>query len=287
MKFWHALTFMEPSEAIDLAVVSDDCGYDGLCVADHLFTPKELSSKYPYSDTGAPRFEDDAPWPDPWVLIGAMAARTKRIHFTTNVYIAPLRDLFTVAKAVSTAACIAPGRVSLGMGMGWMREEFAQTGQDFDSRGKRANEMIPVLKKLWSGDWVEHHGTHYDFDAVRIAPVPDEPIPIYIGGHSPAAIKRATELADGWIGVDYKVDEAEELVRTIRRKLQSLGRDGKPFEMILALWTHLDRDLCNRFADLGVTGLMVAPWMFTKDRTVQGRVDAVKRFADDVLAKLR
>lgn len=286
MKFWHALTFMEPADAIELAVVSEESGYDGLCVADHLFTPRQLTSKYPYSATGAPRFEADAPWPDPWVLIGAMGARTSRIRFTTNVYIAPLRDLFTVAKAVSTAACIAPGRVSLGMGMGWMREEFAQTGQDFDTRGKRANEMIPVLKKLWTGDWVEHRGTHYDFGAVRIAPVPSDPIPIYIGGHSAAAIKRATELADGWIGVDYKVDEADELVRTIRRKLQQLGRDGKPFEMILALWTHLDRDLCNRFADLGVTGLMVAPWMFAGDKTQQGRVDAVKRFADDVLAKL-
>ena len=287
MKFWHALTFMEPSDAIELAVVSDESGYDGLCVADHLFTPRELTSKYPYSETGAPRFEPDAPWPDPWVLIGAMAARTTRIRFTTNVYIAPLRDLFTVAKSVSTAACISNGRVSLGMGMGWMREEFEQTGQDFDSRGKRANEMIPVLRKLWTGDWVEHHGTYYDFDAVRIAPVPSRPIPIYIGGHSNAAIKRATELADGWIGVDYQVEEAEELVRTIRKRLSDAGREREPFEMILAVWAPIDADLCGRFADLGVTGLMCAPWMFTNDTSLQGRIDAVKRYADDVISKIR
>jgi alkanesulfonate monooxygenase SsuD/methylene tetrahydromethanopterin reductase-like flavin-dependent oxidoreductase (luciferase family) len=99
---------MEPNEAIELAVVSEEFGYDGLCVADHLFTPRKLESQYPYSASGAPRFEPDAPWPDPWVLIGAMGARTSKIQFTTNVYIAPLRDLFTVAKAVSTAACIAP-----------------------------------------------------------------------------------------------------------------------------------------------------------------------------------
>ncbi len=287
MKFWHALTFMDPAEAIELAVVSDEHGYDGLCVADHLFSARELKSKYPYSETGEPRFEPDAPWPDPWVLIGAMAARTERIRFTTNVFIAPLRDIFTVAKAVGTAAIISNNRVALGMGMGWMREEFEQTGQDFDTRGKRANEMIPLLKELWTGDWVEHHGEHYDFDALRVLPAPSEPIPIYIGGHSPAALRRATELADGWIGVDYKLDEAEELVRKIGAKLKQVGRDGQPFEIILALWAQIDSNLCNRFADLGVTGLMCAPWMFTKDNSIQGRVDAVKRYADDVIAKVQ
>jgi alkanesulfonate monooxygenase SsuD/methylene tetrahydromethanopterin reductase-like flavin-dependent oxidoreductase (luciferase family) len=147
--------------------------------------------------------------------------------------------------------------------------------------------MIPVLRKLWTGDWVEHHGEHYDFDAVRIAPVPTEPIPIYIGGHSKAALRRTAELADGWIGVDYDVEEAEELVRTIRKRLAEGGRADAPFELILALRAPIDRELCRRFADLGVTSLMCAPSMFTKDKTQQGRVDAVKRYADDVISKVR
>jgi probable F420-dependent oxidoreductase len=287
VKFWHALPFMEPAEAVELAVASEEAGFDGITVPDHLFTPKDLRSKYPYSDDGRPKFEPDSPWPDPWVVIGAMAARTERIRFTTNIYIAPLRDLFTVAKAVSTAAVLSNNRVALGMGMGWMQEEFEQTGQDFKSRGKRANEMIEVLRKLWAGGWVEHHGDHYDFGELQIAPVPSEPIPIWIGGHSKAAIRRATRLADGWIGVDYRVEEAEEMVREIRRELNTLGRGDQPFEMILALWAHIDADLCKRFESLGVTGLMCAPWMFTKERTVQARVEATKRFGDDVLARVR
>lgn len=278
---------MEPRDAIEMAVVSEQCGYDGVCVADHLFHPRELRSKYPYSSDGAPRFKPDDPWPDPWVTIGAMAAVTSRIRFTTNIYIAPARDLFTVAKAVSTAACISQDRVSLGMGMGWMREEFEQTGQDFDTRGKRADEMIDVLRKLWAGGYVEHHGTYYDFDALRIDPVPSEPVPILIGGHSPAALRRATQLADGWIGLDYDVQGAEAIVRDIVTRRADGPRADEPFELIIALKSQIDRALCERLESLGVTSLMVAPAMFTKDRSSQGRLDAVRRYADGVIAKVR
>ncbi len=283
MKFWHAIPFMEPSESIEIAVASDEHGYDGLCIPDHLFYPRELKSAYPYSDDGKPGFGPDTPWPDPWVLIGAMASCTKRIRFTTNIYIAPARDLFTVAKLVSTAAVISDNRVALGVGAGWMQEEFEQTGQDFDSRGKRLNEMIPLLKKLWTGEFVEHHGTYYDFDALKIAPTPSADVPIWVGGHSPAAIRRATQLADGWIGVDYKVEEAEEVVRTISKSIDR----SRPFDMILALWAHIDADLCKRFADLGVTGLLCAPWMFSRSQEPKDRLDEVKRFADDVIARVR
>jgi probable F420-dependent oxidoreductase len=287
VKFWNALTWMEPRDAIEMAVVSEEAGYDGVCVADHLFSPRELTSKYPYSADGTPRFKPDDPWPDPWVTIGAMAAVTERLLFTTNIYIAPARDVFTVAKVVSTAACISNDRVSLGMGMGWMREEFEQTGQDFDTRGKRADEMIDVLRKLWAGGWVEHHGTYYDFDALRIDPVPGKPIPILIGGESPAAIRRTTELADGWIGMDYDVEGAEEIVRKITARRAESSRAGEPLDLICAYKGRLDGETVARFADVGVTGLMVAPAMFSRDRSIEGRLDAVRRYADEVMPNLR
>lgn len=287
MKFWHALPFMQPPDAIELAVASDESGYDGICVPDHLFYPRKLKSSYPYSDDGRPGFNEDSPWPDPWVLIGAMAARTKRVHFTTNVYIAPARDVFTVAKLVSTAACIAPGRVALGVGAGWMQEEFEQTGQDFESRGRRLNEMMGVLRKLWTGEFVAHSGEYYSFDEVKITPVPKEPIPIYVGGHSPAALRRAALYGDGWIGVDYKLDEAEEVVERLKESLARAKRGDEPFEIILALWAHVDAELCQRFAELGVTGLLCAPWMFVRETDLTSRVDAVKRFGDEIIAKVR
>jgi probable F420-dependent oxidoreductase len=287
MKFWNALPFMEPSESIELAVASDEAGFDGVTVPDHLFYPRELQSKYPYSEDGKPGFDERTPWPDPWVLIGAMAARTKQIHFTTNVYIAPARDLFTVAKLVSTAAVISNDRVALGVGAGWMREEFEQTGQDFDKRGKRLNEMIPLLKKLWTGDWVSHKGDHYEFGDVKIAPVPKQPIPIWIGGHSKAALRRAVDLADGWIGVDYQLNEAHKIFHELRELRAGSPRSGEPFDIIVALWAEIDAELCRRLEGHGVTGLLCAPWMFAKDKSVHGRIDAVKQFADDVIAKAR
>ena len=282
MKFWQVLPFMEPRDAIELAVASDEVGLDGVTVPDHLFYPRDLASPYPYSKDGKPGFDENTPWPDPWALISAMAARTKTIRFTTNIYIAPARDLFTVAKLVSTASVISGGRVALGTGAGWMREEFEQTGQDFDSRGKRLNEMIPLLKRLWAGDWVEHHGTYYGFNAVKIAPTPDTPIPIWVGGHSPAALRRAVELADGWIGVDYRVEAAEEVLAKIA-KLRA-GRT-EPFEIILALWANIDADLCRRFEDQGVTGLLCAPAMLAQGDGLQPKIDATRRFADEVVAR--
>jgi probable F420-dependent oxidoreductase len=287
VKFWHALPFMQPPDAIELAVASDESGYDGITIPDHLFYPRKLSSPYPYSEDGTPGFTEDTPWPDPWVMIAAMAARTTNIQFTTNVYIAPARDPFTVAKAVSTAAVVSGGRVALGVGAGWMREEFEQTGQDFETRGKRLDEMLGVLRRLWTGDWVEHHGEYYDFDELKISPVPADPIPILVGGHSPAAMKRAALYGDGWIGVDYKLEEAEEVLGRLKQSLTRANRADEPFEVILALWAHIDADLCQRFSDLGATGFLCAPWMFTKDESIQGRVDAVKRFADDVIARVR
>ena len=287
MKFWNALAFVETAEAIDLAIATESAGYDGITVPEHLFYPQTFDSKYPYSADGKPSFTEDSPWPDPWVLIAAMAACTTTIRFTTNVYVAPLRDLFTVAKAVSTAAVIADGRVTLSVGAGWMREEFEQTGQDFDSRGKRLNEMIPALRKLWTGDWAEYHGNHYDFGPLKMSPVPAEPIPIWIGGHSPAAFRRAAELCDGWMGVYYKPDEAEEIIGRLKKRLAEAGRADEPFDMVLAILAPLDRDLVRRMEDLGVTGLLSAPAMFVRDDSKQARIDAINRFADDVIAKVR
>jgi probable F420-dependent oxidoreductase len=286
VKFWNALAFVETHEAIDLAIATEEVGYDGITVPEHLFYPRGFESKYPYSADGKPSFTESTPWPDPWVLIGAMAARTQRIGFTTNVYVAPLRDLFTVAKAVSTAAVISSGRVTLGVGAGWMREEFEQTGQDFDTRGKRLDEMIPALRRLWTGEWAEFHGEYYDFGPVKMAPVPEEPIPIWIGGHSKVAFRRAAEHGDGWMGVYYTPDEAEELVGRLKKRLAEAGRGDEPFDMVLAVLAPLDRDIVRRMEDIGVTGLLSAPAMFVSEATKQARIDAIRSFGDDVIAKV-
>ena len=153
MKFWVATAWMEPTELIGLSRLLDDAGMHGLMVSDHLVYPRELESKYPYSphEDGRPIWEPEMVWPDPWVMIGAMAAVTQQLNFTTNIYVAPMRPILQVAKEIGTAAVISGNRVALGAGAGWMREEFELQGQSFTNRGKRFTEMIVALRELWKG----------------------------------------------------------------------------------------------------------------------------------------
>lgn len=272
-----ALAFVETDQVVGLARAADAAGIHGITVSDHLFEPQERRSPYPYSPDGAPPFAPDTAWPDPWVLIGAMAAATERIRFTNNIYIAPLRELFTVAKLVSTAAVISGGRVAMGAGPGWCEEEYDQVGQAFKRRGARLEEMIDVLHRLWAGGWVEHHGEFYDFAPLRIEPVPKERVPVYIGGHSEIALSRAARVGDGWIGNAYSVEEAEHYVGLLRDQLKAADRlDDPDFEVILGLMAMPSHELHERAAKMGITGLLCAPHVFAP--TPEARPDAIAAF---------
>ncbi len=150
-----------------------------------------------------------------------MAAATKRLRFSNAVYVAPARPLIEVAKQVATASVLSEGRVSLGVGVGWMREEYELMGQDFDTRGKRLNEMIPALRELWRGGWVSWSGQYYQVPEMMIEPHPEAPVPILCGGESEAALRRAARLCDGWVGYAYAWDDAvgyaEKLTRPAAR----------------------------------------------------------------------
>jgi alkanesulfonate monooxygenase SsuD/methylene tetrahydromethanopterin reductase-like flavin-dependent oxidoreductase (luciferase family) len=172
-----------------------------------------------------------------------------------------MRNPFAVAKSVATLAVMSNGRVILGCGAGWMKEEFDHMGVDFAARGGRYDEMIEVLRTLWRGGMVEHHGTHFDFDRLEMSPAPAAPVPIYVGGHSRVALDRAARLGDGWLGGTY--DEA-----TILASLQELarlrarhGREREPFGTVAAMFPTPDLDTCKRLADAGLSILVVAPWL--------------------------
>jgi alkanesulfonate monooxygenase SsuD/methylene tetrahydromethanopterin reductase-like flavin-dependent oxidoreductase (luciferase family) len=221
-----------------------------------------------------------------------MAAVTSTQLFTTGVYVAPARDLITVAKLVSTAAVLSGGRVRLGVGAGWCKEEFDATGQDFANRGKRLDDMIPALRALWQPGWVEYHGTHYDVPTLQMNPVPAEPIPIFGGGSSPPAVRRAATLCDGWLcSSQYGDDEAWHYLGLVKDELARAGRDQDGFSIYMAT-VHADLDFLRRLEDAGVTDYITAPWMVAErddDKsmrsTVAAKVQACERFAEDVIAK--
>ncbi len=261
VKFTNALIGARPEHYLELARASEAAGFDSVTLSDHVFSPGTVESAYPYTPDGKPRLLAEEDWLDPWVTIGAMAAVTTTLRFMTNVYILPLRNPFVVAKAVSTAAVLSNDRLSLGVGAGWMREEFDQLEQPFSGRGKRMNEMIDVLRTLWSGGMVEYHGEIYDFDPLEMRPVPSRPVPIIIGGHSDAALARAARRGDGWIGVEYSVDDLLAHCGRLGEMRADAGRADEPFEIYASPLAAPTSDLLGTLADAGVTSVLTSPTM--------------------------
>jgi len=297
VRFHQSVTFLPTRQVLRLARACDELGYGGMYISDHLFNPRHLESRYTYSvrEDGAPGWESETPWPDPMTVIAAMAAATTNLVFTTGVYIAPARDLITVAKSVATAAVVSDNRVRLGVGVGWCKEEFDQTGQDFATRGKRLDEMITALRALWRGGWVEFHGRYYDVPECQMLPAPTEPVPIIGGGHSPAALRRTAALCDGWVAAGaYSEEDAWLHLASLRDALKEAGReDDEEFLVYMSLNERPDVDLYRRFADAGVTDIVCAPWMFVDVATgtpdaeaMAARLGAVRWFAEEIVAKV-
>ncbi|MEZ5151761.1 TIGR03619 family F420-dependent LLM class oxidoreductase [Rhodococcus zopfii] len=296
MKFWCGTAFMNTSEMPAVAGMLDANGYHGILVSDHLVYPKEMKTPYPATPDGKLFWPPETEWPDPWVLIAAMAAVTTDLHFGNNVYIAPARPLLEVAKQVATAAAIAGGRVSIGLSAGWMRDEFELLGQDFDNRGRRLDEMVDALRALWQGGWVSWQGEFYDIPEMTIEPHPPHPVPVLCGGESAAALKRAARLCDGWVGTAYTLDETERVIGRLNGYRRDCGRENEPFEIIATVRGKPTPDLYERAAELGITGVMVSPWANWERTHAGGHRDLkkhaeryrepIERFAEEIVAKL-
>jgi probable F420-dependent oxidoreductase len=262
MRFCQSLMYAAPEQWVELARHAEDVGFDQVALSDHVFYPDKLTSSYPYTETGRPVFKPDAPWPDVWVMVGAMAAATERIEFTTHVYVLPARNPFVVAKAVGTASWLSGDRISLGVGAGWMREEFDAMEQPFDRRGARMEEQIEVLRTLWQGGMVEHHGNFYDFDRLQMSPVPSRPVPVLIGGHTDIALRRAARIGDGWVGVHYTRAELRDYVAKLQAMREEAGTTDRPFEVVAAINDALPTpDVCAELEDMGVDTLITSAWL--------------------------
>lgn len=288
MKFWQVVSFSEPDQLVGIAQAAEEAGFEGVLLSDHLFFPGDLHSKYPYSEDGKPMFDGTMPFPDPWVTIGAMAAATTRLRFGTMVFILPLRHPLEVAKAVGTAAVLSNGRVLLGAGAGWIREEYDALGVEFTTRGKRYDEMIAVLRKAWSGAMVEHRGAHFDLGSFQMSPAPAAPVPIAIGGTSEAALRRAARLGDGWIGTGQSPDEALALLGRLQALRAEAGRAAQPFEAIVPLTTPPDPNALRQLAAAGMTATTAWPFLYTlgPGSTLAQKRDAMLAFGEQVIAKL-
>lgn len=288
MEFWQAVSFTETDQLIEIAQIAEEVGFTGLGLAEHIVTPEEIASPYPYTDDGKVWWDPEVHWPEPWAMASVLASHTSTLRFVTNIYILPLHDVFSAAKSISTAAYLSGNRVTLGLGVGWMAEEFTLTGQDFHTRGRRTDEMLEVLTKLLGGGMVSHHGEFHDFDRIQMAPVPTESVPVYIGGDSPAAYRRAAAW-DGWFGGGpYDPDEVGPKIATIRALRAEMGLPDE-YGAIVGLHTPPDLETFKRLGDEGVTGIVNVPWYYqgTPTSSIDHKRASLEKFAEEFIEPMR
>jgi probable F420-dependent oxidoreductase len=195
---------MRAADLVDLAVAADDAGFDAVWLGEHVVLPVGYASEHPTVDDGeahqhvvGPIVSPGTELVDPLVALGAVAGATGSLRLATGMYILPLRHPLTTARATHTLHEASGGRFVLGVGAGWLQEEFAALGVPFDRRGQRLEETIEVLRKAWAGGPFEHRGAHFSFGPVQITERPAD-IALVMGGNTPRALRRAALLGDGW-----------------------------------------------------------------------------------------
>jgi probable F420-dependent oxidoreductase len=299
MRFGFHLFMIDPAEFLELARTADEWGWDSIQVADAPFFPEVTSAPYPYTPDGTRFWPLDQPVLDPWVAITAMATVTKQIRFIPSVLRLAIRQPLLEAKSLCSVAAISNDRVALGVGLAWMPEEFKWLNQDMKTRGARQNEAIQIIRLLLGGGMVEFHGKYYDFERLTMAPVPKKRIPIYVGGTSKPALRRAARYGDGWLGIMHPMEEIERLVAELNGLRREFGRDKEPFDIMLHCPDARGVEDIRHLEELGVTDLQVTPWTEPGIQAELGvsamreqpplgvKLEAIKRFGEETIAKLR
>ena len=282
MKFYVSSAFLEASEILEIARAADELGYEGMAIPDHVVNLETLATPYPYTEDGERRWQPFTDWLDPWVLVGSLAQVTTRLKFVTTVYIPAMRDPYSAAKAIGTAACLSGGRVELGIGVGWCEEEFDLLGQSFAKRGKRTDEMLDLMKALWQPGWTEFDGEFYQTPRLEMTPTPPR-IPIYAGGLSDIALRRASRN-DGWIGDLITLDQALASVNRVRelRAAKGLTMDG--FRVLTPLMDAFTIEHFERATAGGIDSVVTMPWMFYSGpkASLSEKIDGMRRFRKDL-----
>lgn len=285
MKFWQSITWAETDQLLDLARFAETLGFEGIIGADHAFYPQTMVPGYPYSESGYPPQTAESEYPDMWTSSAAMLAVTERLRVVCGVYVLPLRNPIEVAKQAATLSILSKGRFALGVGSGWMKEEFDLYGVDFKSRGRRMDEMIEVMRGLWTGEFFEYHGEFFDFDPIIVSPRPTHPVPLYFGGAAPIAMRRTAREGDGWIGVGNTAEEVPGLMAELSALRAKTDRAGDPIDTLIGLYDDADVDLFRRLEDEGMTSGIHLPFWFAFDgpSTLDQKKALMEAFAERVL----
>jgi probable F420-dependent oxidoreductase len=270
----------QPDHAIALARTAEDAGFESIWASEHVVVPSGYESKYPYSASGRIGAAEGTDFPDPLLWLAYVAAATTTIKLGTGILVLPQRNPLVLGKACATLDRLSRGRLLLGVGIGWLKEEYQALGVPWKDRAQRAEEFIDVLRALWGEKLPSHHGKFVSFSAVYMQPKPARAngIPIIIGGHSQGAAARAGRIADGFYPLGARGRELEALIDGMRTAAAVAGRDPKAIEVTARLDGAKD---LSHLVDMGVSRVGV---VFPKSsQTEQERLDFIRRFADTVI----
>jgi probable F420-dependent oxidoreductase len=278
----------DPSHYLPLAIAAEQAGYTSFCVPDSIAYPRDSDSKYPYTPDGERTFLEDKPFIEPFSLIPAMGAVTEKLRFTTFVVKLPIRHPVLVAKSAASVAVLTGNRFGFGVGLSPWPEDYRLCGQLWIGRGARMDEMIEIIRGLTKGGFYEFHGQHYEVEPVKICPVPTKPIPILIGGHAEAALRRAARLGDGWMHAGGDAAALHGYLRRLGELRREYRREHEPFEVHVIAMDAFTLDGARRLEDLGVSDAIVGfRNAYEKDtQSLEQKSEALRRFADAVIAKL-
>lgn len=281
LMFVNSGPFSNPDLLAHLAQHAESCGVESLWTVEHVVIPKGYQTPYPYSKDGKIPGGEDVAIPDPLLPLSFVAALTKKVRLATGVMILPQRHPLYVAKEMATLDLLSGGRTILGIGSGWLKEEFDALGLDFHARGGRTDEAIQSLRACWRDNPSSFHGKHFNFGPLMSFPKPAQPsIPIHIGGHSPAAARRAGRLGDGFFPALGEAAKLKELFTIMRTEADKAGRN--PDHIELSCMTRASAESIKPLADLGISRVIVAPPAFDKDGLTRG----LEKLGNEVIARV-
>ena len=286
MRFTFAESMCDPHQLIPLAQAAEDAGYTSFTVPDSICFPQYSDTLYPYNQDGNREFLDGKPFIDPFALMAALGASTTTLRFSTFVIKLPIRHPVLAAKQATSVAYLTRNRVTLGVGLSPWPEDYLITGTEWKDRGARLDEMIEILRGLTTGEFFEYHGRFYDIPALKLCPVP-ESMPILLGGHADAALRRAARLCDGWMHGGGK-DDLDTLLAKLAKVRKEVGNTRGDFQIHVISMDAYTVDGIRRLEDKGVTDAIVGfrNAYETDTTTLQQKLDSLRGYADRVISKL-
>jgi len=282
MDFGIHLGALNPKGWVAAAEEADRLGFESVWLPEHVVVPLSATDS-PHAGSDHPPIPSNIPVFDVFAVMGMLAARTERINLGTNVYNIGLRHPFMTARGATTVDVFSGGRMLLGIGASWLKEEWDAIGLDFATRGRRVDEAIDVCQQLWNDEVIEHHGEFFDFGPTNFEPKPVRPggVALHIGGDGPAAMRRAATAGAGWMPMNHSLEQMPASIAKVKELAEAAGRTDS-IEISMSGFDVKSVADVERYAAAGITRVVSAPWTSSREA-----IDGMRRFADEVLEPAR